>query len=660
MRLSNGTRYLRQRALYQHQHSHNHSKSNLMMKLHPLAIISSVCAWPLASVQGWSPAHPRRFSSSLCSAVAPEVPKTVETVAKGAIVSYFRGGLAAIQLRDDLMTPSTDLNSPFALAPKPSGISPRANNNGDDLIGRTVTFGNGATGMVVAQRPPILFVYSSDLDDEAPDGSVAVSAERTKVTVTDDMQVVDCFGLPLSTLNDGEERAIFSPIPQVADIALINSPMLTGSTMFDSLAPIGKGQNMLVIGADNEDLRGMTRDFLSTQVKKSNIKCIYACTHEKEIALAQLKAAGLMDNIVVVAPRDGYETKDPVAKAAEATAIAACACAIAETYAHKHGVDALVIVDNIDPLKVLWDATTRVLVDVFGMDSVVKDDRDGGASSEMRGFFSALIQRAGCFKSSKGGGSVTLTMLTQIPSDDDGEDTLYEQSQFENYGTNFKSRIDLLVGKKIPLTAATLRKINIPLPSISEGKRRLVLQHVDDLMSMSDGQIWLDERLKAAGQRPAMDPQRSVTRIGIGADTESRADAPAIRRIVEGLRLDLSQAANMEGAAMTVATTKQRKKRDAWLLAMHQEPGEGGRNLAESCVALLAASSGALDVTIDAGGLAGTPEGKLVMNELLKHVISTTPQAAKTIEETQDITPEVKAEIISAIQGFFACYTRNS
>jgi hypothetical protein len=363
---------------------------------------------------------------------------------------------------------------------------------------------------------------------------------------------------------------------------------------------------------------------------------------------------------VVVAPRDGYETKDPVAKAAEATAIAACACAIAETYAHKHGVDALVIVDNIDPLKVLWDATTRVLVDVFGMDSVVKDDRDGGASSEMRGFFSALIQRAGCFKSSKGGGSVTLTMLTQIPSDDDGEDTLYEQSQFENYGTNFKSRIDLLVGKKIPLTAATLRKINIPLPSISEGKRRLVLQHVDDLMSMSDGQIWLDERLKAAGQRPAMDPQRSVTRIGIGADTESRADAPAIRRIVEGLRLDLSQAANMEGAAMTVATTKQRKKRDAWLLAMHQEPGEGGRNLAESCVALLAASSGALDVTIDAGGLAGTPEGKLVMNELLKHVISTTPQAAKTIEETQDITPEVKAEIISAIQGFFACYTRNS
>jgi F0F1-type ATP synthase alpha subunit len=151
-----------------------------------------------------------------------------------------------------------------------------------------------------------------------------------------------------------------------------------------------------------------------------------------------------------------------------------------------------------------------------------------------------------------------------------------------------------------------------------------------------------------------MDPQRSVTRIGIGADTESRADAPAIRRVVEGLRLDLSQAANLDGAEVTGATTKQRRKRDAWLLAMHQEPGQGGRNLAESCIALIAASSGALDATIDAGGLAGTNEGTRIVKELLHHVTSTASEAAKSIEDTNDITPEVKAQIVSAIQSFFA------
>lgn len=652
MRQHFGVRFSRQIPLL----SSKSYQRTMKLNIQSLTVVSSICVFPSFSVNGWSPVQTKRWSSSVLSSVAPEAPKTTEIVAKGSIVSYFHGGLAAVQLRDDLMTQSVDTTSPLfdTLAPPPSVIAQRTNNNGDDLIGRTVTFGNGATGMVVAQRPPILFVYSSDLHDHAPDGPVAVSLERKKVTVTDDMRIVDCFGLPIVGQVTGIERAIFSPIPQVADIALINSPMLTGSTMYDALSPIGKGQNMLVIGADDNDLRSMARDFLATQVKRPNSKCIYACTHDKNILLEKLRDAGLLDNVIVVAPRDGYETKDAVAQAAEATAIAACACAIAETYAHNEGADTLVIVDNIDPLKILWDATTRVLVDVFGIASVVKDDRDGGASSEMRGFFSALIQRAGCFKAKKGGGSVTLTMLTQIPSNDDGQDTVFEQSQFANYGANLKARIDLLVEKNIPLTAATLRKINIPLPSISEGKRRLVLQHVDDLMSMSDGQIWLDERLKAAGQRPAMDPQRSVTRIGIGADTESRADAPAIRRIVEGLRLDLSQAANMEGAEVTAATIKQTRKRDSWLLAMHQEPGEGGRNLAESCIALLAASSGALDATLEAGGLAGTDEGKRVMKELLYHVTSTTPAAVNSIEESQDITPEVRAEILSAIQRFFA------
>ena len=39
---------------------------------------------------------------------------------------------------------------------------------------------------------------------------------------------------------------MFAPIPKVSDIALINTPLLTGITMFDALAPIGKGQNMLL------------------------------------------------------------------------------------------------------------------------------------------------------------------------------------------------------------------------------------------------------------------------------------------------------------------------------------------------------------------------------------------------------------------------------
>jgi hypothetical protein len=120
------------------------------MKLQPLALLSSVS--PFAAVLAWSPLQTKRWSSSLHSSVAPEAPKTSETVAKGSIVSYFHGGLAAVQLRDDLMA---DLESVDQAAPIYDALDPplspllaqrlNNNNNGDDLVGRTVTFGNGAT-----------------------------------------------------------------------------------------------------------------------------------------------------------------------------------------------------------------------------------------------------------------------------------------------------------------------------------------------------------------------------------------------------------------------------------------------------------------------------------------------------------------------------------
>jgi len=71
--------------------------------------------------------------------------------------------------------------------------------------------------------------------------------------------IIDCFGNYVSIANakasstDAIDRAIFAPILKVSDIALINVvPMLTGSAMVDGLAPIGKGQNMLIIGQDTD------------------------------------------------------------------------------------------------------------------------------------------------------------------------------------------------------------------------------------------------------------------------------------------------------------------------------------------------------------------------------------------------------------------------
>jgi len=601
-------------------------------------------------------------------------------IAMGSIVNVFRGGLVAVLIDDDLSTVdiSLEVNIPEVVDPSesvPDEMKPKkaqSENLGGDLTGRQVIFSNdGKMGIVVVHRPPMVFVYK-DNDSEGNtetvepsiEGSVTVFNNLVPINVPSNLEKVNCFGR--STASKIEDpsavtktlmRPIFAPIPQVKDIALINKPLLTGVTMFDALAPIGKGQNMLLIGHDIEDMRRYALDVVSIQ-KSEGIKCIYASTGDTQNQ-AQFKnlleSAGLEDDVILVSSEDNKkDDRDAASDAVEGIVTAATACAIGEAYALEEGKDALVIVDSIDEHKKFWDITTRSLVDVFGVDAVVKGDRDGGASSEMRAFFSSLVQRSARFKKKLGGGSVTLLLLQTIPKMVDANsesDVIFTPDDFEGSPEKVLVRLELLIKKNIPLTAATLRKIQIPVPSTEEGMRRLDLQHVDDLISMTDGQIWLDERLQDSGRNPAMDFQRSVTRIGIGADTKSRADAPAIRRVVEGLRLDLSQAEAMDGADFeTIASKKQKRSAQAWLLAMHQPPTSEARKLSESCVALLAASSGALDTSIDNGVLAGSEKGTRLMRGLLDHVNESIPDCLKKIDTTLDFTEEIKGSVEKAIK----------
>lgn len=620
------------------------------------------------------------------------------------------GSVAAVRMREeDLIPPGTNVEE---MGSKPSVVGAQADGaildidvaqkamakagagKGVDSLGRIVRFPSGKTGMVVADRPPIAFVlcdFSEEADaGEAEErGSVSIMVETATLQASDDMagRVVDFMGRIIDggddIVVDGDQvspldrRAIFAPIPKVGDIALINSPMLTGKAMIDALAPVGKGQNTLLIGTEGSELRSLGIDAIVNQVNiaragdEEGVRCIYALTsndaEDRADILSQLDKAGVRDSVVVVAARmsemgtsDEEDSSDAKVRAsAEAVSVAAAACAIGESHALTKGRDSLVIIDSIDHHKDLWDWTTRVLVDVYGIDAVVKDDMEGGASSEMRGFYSSLIQRAGKYKVSKGGGgSVTLAMIRSLPGQMAGsgeeDEMIFSSDDFEGAADKVKERIAILTKSNIPLTPTNLCKIQIPVPKASESEkvRRLALQHVDDLISMSDGQIWLDERLSATGQRPSLDPQRSITRVGIGADTASRADAPAMRGLAGGLRFELAQAAALEGAGEGSGADRQVRRRDAWMLAMQQGAGEG-RTLAENAVALLAASMGSLDGVVRAGGAAGTEEGASAIASLIEYVRRSSPSEMKELDKSLDLSNESRTVLEEAIRGHF-------
>eukprot|EP00746_Dinoflagellata_sp_MGD_P024754 gnl/MRDRNA2_/MRDRNA2_158123_c0_seq1.p1 gnl/MRDRNA2_/MRDRNA2_158123_c0~~gnl/MRDRNA2_/MRDRNA2_158123_c0_seq1.p1 ORF type:complete len:705 (+),score=142.22 gnl/MRDRNA2_/MRDRNA2_158123_c0_seq1:37-2151(+) len=560
-------------------------------------------------------------------------------LAEGTVVSNM-GRLTAVRVDDDAVT-----------VPQHDESSAAGETSTNDLVGKLVRFPDGAFGVVIAQRPPVMFVYS-DSDIGTTEGVVQIMNTLAQIDFNEEEGVIKCFGqsLPLTSKSN---HAMFAPIPTMTDIDVINAPMLTGTTVVDALTPIGKGQNMLLVGSDLSEMRGVALSFIKQQCRKERVQCVYAATKDRDTLAETFQQAGILDQVHLVAAKGATENHNEAVCAAEATAVVGAASALAESFATDDGKDALLIVDTIDSHKAFWDATNRVLVDLYGMDAVSKSYQEGGASSEMRAFYSSLIQRAANYKKEKGGGSVTLLLMTTIPGAHDDKNEVFTEEDFLESSEKVKARIKMLVDKKIPLTAATLRKIEIPAPSKSEEKRQLALQHVDELISMSDGQVWLDKTLSQPGQKPAMAFQESLSRVGVGADIESRALASAIRRVVEGLRLDLAQALFMDSAEPTEESIKQIRKKDAWLLAMQQDVSQGGRTLSESCVALLAAQIGALNNIVDEGSLAGTEKGQSTVKDLLDYVWTQSPAAMKDIDESLDISNQTRADLEDKIRSFF-------
>ena len=506
----------------------------------------------------------------------------------------------------------------------------------------------------------------------------------------------DGISLTVSTSNDeadsGTTRPIFMPIPKISEIGLIDSPLVSGITAIDALTPIGKGQNMLVIGNDDDDdttnKRGWMINFLRNVIEnnrsdESNMRCFYGLTsgdgNVRSNLLARLKEAGIEDEVVTVLSTRSEEgengdaatksqgvSTEKAMTSAEAVAVAATTCSLAEHHALTTGGDSIVFIDDINLHKSLWDVTTQSLVQVYGEDAVVAADLQGSGSSEMRGYFSGLIQRSARFNLKKGGGSMTLVLMSTLPGDDEQadsnsgeEEATFDPSDFENMPEKIKTRIAMLVKAKVPLTPTNLKKIQIPLPSTSdaENAKRLALQHVEDLISMSDGQIWLDDALAKSGRSPPLDPSRSITRVGVGADTVScRADAPALRSVVGSLRFEFQQAMDVMDSATASAIAgnqKQVQRRDAFLLAMHQEPNER-RTLSQECVALLAASRGDLDAILADGGLAGTDKGRDTIEGLFQFVESNASEVVAEIENTLDLTSEGRSVLEDTISSHFS------
>ena len=165
-----------------------------------------------------------------------------------------------------------------------------------------------------------------------------------------------------------------------------------------------------------------------------------------------------------------------------------------------------------------------------------------------------------------------------------------------------------------------------------------------NVISITDGQIYLEPELFNAGIRPAVNVGLSVSRVGGAAQTR------AIRKVAGRLRLDLAQYRELAtfaqfGTADLDAATRAQLARGQLATEVLKQPQYVPLSLDHEVVILFAVNSGAMeDVPLDR--TAEFEEG------LLRHVTASHPEILESISETRDLTDETEATLSQVINDY--------
>jgi len=402
-------------------------------------------------------------------------------------------------------------------------------------------------------------------------------------------RVVNSLGEPV----DGKgaiEGAELSPIEKVAPGVIerisVDQPVQTGLKSIDSMVPIGRGQRELIIGDRQTGKSAVAIDTIINQ-KGTGIKCVYVAIGQKNSTIAnvvrKLEEHGAMEHTIVVA-----------AAASESAAMQYIApysgCAMGE-YFRDRGEDALIIYDDLTKQAWAYRQVSLLLRRPPGREAYPGD---------VFYLHSRLLERASRINAAE------VERLT------DGK----------------------VKGKTGSLTA---------LPIIETQAGDVSAFVPTNVISITDGQIFLETDLFNAGIRPAINAGLSVSRVGGAAQTK------IIKKLGGGVRLALAQyrelAAFAQFASDLDEATRNQLERGQRVTELMKQKQYSPLSVAEMAVSLYAANEGYLD-DVDAN--------KIVDFEaaMHAHVNEKSADLLETINSTGDYTDEIQAGLKEAIEDF--------
>ncbi len=404
-------------------------------------------------------------------------------------------------------------------------------------------------------------------------------------------RVVDSLGNGI----DGKgpaECAQSSPIEKIAPGVIerqsVSEPVQTGLKSIDSMVPIGRGQRELIIGDRQTGKTALAIDTIINQ-KGTGIKCIYVAIGQKNSSIAnvvrKLEEHGAMEHTVVVA-----------ASASDSAAMQYIApysgCAMGE-YFRDCGEDALIIYDDLTKQAWAYRQVSLLLRRPPGREAYPGD---------VFYLHSRLLERASRVN------------------------TAYVE---EFTGGEVSGRTGSLTA--LPIIETQAGDVSAFVPT--------------NVISITDGQIFLESDLFNSGFRPAINAGLSVSRVGGAAQT------PVIKKLGGGVRLALAQyrelAAFSQFASDLDEQTRKQLERGERVMELMKQPQYTPLTVADMAVSLFA---------VDRGYVDDVEVGKVVSFEKAMHDFMRSQHAEllEQINRSGAYDDEIEAGLARAVEDFKA------
>lgn len=462
----------------------------------------------------------------------------------------------------------------------------------DVMLGEMIEFPGNTFGMALnLERDSVGAVVLGDYKHISEGDKVKCTGRILEVPVGEALigRVVDALGNPIDgkgPITTKEHSPIEKVAPGVIARQSVDQPVQTGLKSVDAMVPIGRGQRELIIGDRQTGKTAVAIDAIINQ-KGTGVKCIYVAIGQKASSIAnvvtKLEEHGALDHTIIVA-----------ASASDSAALQYIApysgCSMGE-YFRDRGEDALIVYDDLT--KQAW-AYRQV---------------------------SLLLRRPPGREAYPG-------------------DVFYLHSRLLERAARINAEyVEKLTDGKVKGQTGSLTA----LPIIETQAGDVSAFVPTNVISITDGQIFLESDLFNSGIRPAINAGLSVSRVGGAAQTK------VIKKLGGGVRLDLAQyrelAAFAQFASDLDEATRSQIERGQRVTELMKQMQYAPLSIAEMAVSLFAANEGFLD-DIDVN--------KVVDFEAALHsyVKSNNADLLEKINVAGDYDDDIAAQLKSAIETF--------